>query len=283
MSEVLLRCPECGTTLTIPQEVIGRRVKCPKCQNIFVASLPESDADVQTAPQAQFGQEPPPHGGPGRRSIESTPLVTAAPAPGTGGRTPNADLMRQARQSLSGRWGLAVAAAVVYVAITLGLSFIPYVSLLVNLLVLPPLSLGLIAFFLSLSRKGEARIESLFYGYRQFGAAVVANVLIGIFVFLWALLLIIPGIIAAYAYSLTFFIIADDPSVGGFEAISRSKKMMQGKKWKLFCLHLRFIGWALLCCLTLGIGFLWLVPYMQVSVAQFYDDLQLETGIRHGA
>ncbi len=95
-----------------------------------------------------------------------------------------------------------------------------------------------------------------------------------IFVFLWSLLLIIPGIIATLSYSMTYFIIADNNSITALEAITKSKEMMRGNKWKFFCLGLRFLGWSLLCVVTLGIGFLWLTPYMSVSSAQFYDDLK---------
>jgi uncharacterized membrane protein len=95
-----------------------------------------------------------------------------------------------------------------------------------------------------------------------------------LFILLWTLLLIIPGIIAAISYSMTFYILADDNSIGAMDAIDKSKKMMDGYKWKCFCLGLRFLGWALLCILTLGIGFLWLMPYMQVSMAKFYDDVK---------
>ena len=87
-------------------------------------------------------------------------------------------------------------------------------------------------------------------------------------------MLIIPGIIAAYAYSMAFFIMADNPSVGALEAIRRSKAIMRGRKAKLFCLDLRFLGWGILCLLTLGIGFLWLVPYIQASHAHFYEDVR---------
>ncbi|GHT57847.1 hypothetical protein FACS18945_2990 [Bacteroidia bacterium] len=90
----------------------------------------------------------------------------------------------------------------------------------------------------------------------------------------WSLLLIIPGIIAAISYSMTFYIIADDPAISAMDAINKSKKMMYGYKMKYFCLSLRFLGWALLCILTLGIGFLWLMPYIQVTFAKFYDDLK---------
>jgi uncharacterized membrane protein len=88
------------------------------------------------------------------------------------------------------------------------------------------------------------------------------------------LLLIVPGIIAAISYSQTFYILADDPGMDAISAIDKSKKMMRGYKWKYFCLGLRFIGWALLCILTLGIGLFWLDTYMQTSFAKFYDDVK---------
>ena len=73
---------------------------------------------------------------------------------------------------------------------------------------------------------------------------------------------------------MTFYIIAEDDSIGALAAITKSKEMMDGNKWKLLCLEFRFLGWTLLCILTFGIGFLWLIPYMMVSLAQFYDDLK---------
>ena len=76
---------------------------------------------------------------------------------------------------------------------------------------------------------------------------------------------------------MTFYILADDNSIGAMDAMDKSKKMMDGYKWKSFCLGLRFFGWSLLCILTLGIGFLWLMPYAQVSMAKFYDDVKANT------
>lgn len=91
---------------------------------------------------------------------------------------------------------------------------------------------------------------------------------------LWTLLLIIPGIIAAYSYSLVYYILVDEPNLKPLEALRKSKKMMYGNKAKLFYLGLRFIGWALLCVLTLGIGFIWLAPYIQATRAKFYEDVK---------
>jgi uncharacterized membrane protein len=79
---------------------------------------------------------------------------------------------------------------------------------------------------------------------------------------------------------MTFFIIAEDDSIGPLDAIRKSKQMMYGFKWKLFCLYMRFLGWAILCILSLGIGFLWFVPYISISLAKFYDDLLAPAGAR---
>jgi uncharacterized membrane protein len=73
---------------------------------------------------------------------------------------------------------------------------------------------------------------------------------------------------------MTFFILRDNPEIGAMEAIDASKQMMLGNKWKYFCLQCRFLGWALLCVPTLGIGCLWLWPYILASNAKFYEDLR---------
>jgi len=96
------------------------------------------------------------------------------------------------------------------------------------------------------------------------------SVLVGLYTFLWSLLLIIPGIIAAYSYSMAPFILIDNPDIGVSEAIRRSKEIMRGHKFDYFALQLSFIGWAILACLTFGIGFLWLIPYIQLTSIEFY-------------
>jgi uncharacterized membrane protein len=201
------------------------------------------------------------------------PVVVQVRPQGTGGMTPNAELMRRARGSLTGRWGLAVGANFVFNLISGAAGSVPYVGGIAQLIIGGPMELGRTSLFLRISRKADARFGQLFDGFQNFGTALGAYLLMGIFIFLWMLLLIIPGIIAALSYSMTFFIMADDPRVGPLEAIRCSKHMMRGKKWKLFCLHWRFFGWFLLCLLSFGIGLLWLEPYVRVAMAQFYDDL----------
>jgi uncharacterized membrane protein len=187
--------------------------------------------------------------------------------------TPNKELMAQARDSLRGAWGLAVSAVLVYFVTLFVGSLLPLVGWIVSSIIGGPMQLGLVIFSLCLARRQDPKVAQVFDGFNRFGASLGAYVLTAIFTFLWSLLLIIPGIIAAYSYAMTYYIIAEDSSIGPLAAIKKSKEMMQGNKWKLFCLGCRFIGWGLLCMLTLGIGFLWLAPYMAVSVAKFYDDL----------
>ena len=88
------------------------------------------------------------------------------------------------------------------------------------------------------------------------------------------LLLIVPAIIAAFSYSMVFYILADNPDISPTNALKKSKEMMMGYKWKIFFLGLSFLGWALLAILTLGIGLLWLMPYIQVSTINFYEDIK---------
>ena len=182
--------------------------------------------------------------------------------------------MQQARESLAGKWGQAIGAMVVYLLLMIAIQLIPLAGAIIALLIGGPMAIGLATYSLALARNEDANINLLFEGFNKVGLALAAYFLMFVFIILWMLLLIIPGIIAALSYSMTFYIIADDETMDAMEAIDKSKAMMDGYKWKYFCLALRFLGWALLCVLTLGIGFFWLMPYMQVTNAKFYEDVK---------
>lgn len=188
----------------------------------------------------------------------------------------NAVLMSQARQSLQGKWGLAIGTFIVYFLIVGASNGIPLLGNVGSLILGGPMAVGIAIFSLHLGRNQEAKLEQIFEGFKNFGNALGAYILMVIFIFLWMLLLIVPGIIAAISYSQTFFIIAEDSSIGPMDALRKSREMMEGYKWKYFEMSLVFFGLSLLCILTLGIGFLWLVPYAQVSYANFYDDIKGE-------
>ncbi|GAB2978594.1 DUF975 family protein [Mucilaginibacter puniceus] len=187
--------------------------------------------------------------------------------------TANVVLMRSARESLKDQWGLAIGTFLVYTLIMCSFGAMQKVGV-VALLIAGPMSLGAAIFSLSLSRGKEARLEQIFDGFRFFTNALITYLLMVLYVFLWLLLLIVPGIIAALSYSMVFYILADNPTLEPQAVLDQSKRMMDGYKWKLFYLFLRFFLLALLCVLTLGIGFLWFVPFVHVTMAKFYDDIK---------
>ncbi len=134
---------------------------------------------------------------------------------------------------------------------------------------------------LKLSREGkQPEIENLFTIYRDnLQKSFLVPFLVALFVCLWSLLLIIPGLIMAYAYSMAIFISNDNPELSAMDAIKKSREIMKGHKWELFVLDLSFIGWILLACLTMGIGFIFLQPYIDTAHAEFYRELIEENNV----
>ncbi len=145
--------------------------------------------------------------------------------------------------------------------IAIGMSFVGAATLL-----------GHNDFYIQQCNNRNPRFDVLFSRFKIFWKAVGLRYFMGLFIFLWSLLLIVPGIIASYRYALAPYLLAQYPEMGVREAVDRSKQLMCGHKGRLFCLNLSFIGWALLNLLTLGIGSLWLNPYMYCARTAFYLD-----------
>ncbi|MCI5944091.1 MAG: DUF975 family protein [Eubacterium sp.] len=159
---------------------------------------------------------------------------------------------------------LAVIAGVVAVFAVVGL---------VQFIVGGFVSLGLMQYNLDLIDGKEVTFGQIFSKSSLLGKALWLRLRTAIFTMLWSLLFIIPGIIKAYSYSMSGFIMAENPEMSAKEAMTVSIDMMKGNKWRLFCMEISFIGWGLLSVLTLGIGYLWLSPYMNAAYAAFYDDV----------
>ena len=227
-----------------------------------------------------------------------------------------ADFRAQARQALKGRWFLAVITGLL--ATLLGgtsATASPSFSLNINLsrssAILPHMDSRTIALFLavlipamlvalvfgllytalgsvvqvgyaqfnlSLVDGREAQPSDLFAHFSNFKTLFCARLLVMLYTFLWSLLLFIPGIIASYSYAMVPYLLAEYPDMTAREAITYSKELMYGSRWRLFCLHFSFIGWSILCALTFGIGNLWLTPYTHAAQAAFYRDLVIEAG-----
>lgn len=116
-------------------------------------------------------------------------------------------------------------------------------------------------------------IKDLFSQFDYFAQGFLQSLLRTIFIVLWSLLFVIPGIVKAFSYAMTPFIMAENPGMKARDAINASKQMMQGHKGELFCLHLSFIGWYILCGFTLGIGIVFLNPYVNAAYAAFYRNI----------
>ncbi len=195
-----------------------------------------------------------------------------------GGVMDNEAIRREARDLLKDKWGsLALVWLIIYAIYGIMNIVIPGLGSVVPLIVGGPLTLGITAIFLKLWRREDFRIEEMFEGFHDFTRSLVAYLLIGLYCFLWALLLIVPGVIAGISYSMTFFILAEDPKIEAEEAMRQSKQMMEGHKTEFFMLMLSFIGWFLLSCLTFGIGFLFLSSYTMMASMLFYQKLKGQT------
>lgn len=119
----------------------------------------------------------------------------------------------------------------------------------------------------------DASFADLFAYVPYWKNAICTRILTKIYVFLWSFLFVIPGIVASFSYAMTDYILAENPELSPSEAIFRSKQMMEGDRWRLFCLELSFIGWGILSALTLGIGYLFLIPYKETALAGFYREV----------
>ena len=189
----------------------------------------------------------------------------------------NSELRAVSRTTLSGNWMMAALATLVYLLIAGGISSIPVVGSVLAIIVTYPLAYGFAILFLDLFREGKPiDIGKLFDGFKDFGRVWGTLILVAIYTILWTCLLIIPGIVKSYSYALTPFILKDEPELKYNAAIEKSMRMMDGYKMKLFLLDLSFIGWMILSILTLGIGLLFLQPYMNTARAAFYEDLKAE-------
>ncbi|MDD4689270.1 MAG: DUF975 family protein [Eubacteriales bacterium] len=184
-------------------------------------------------------------------------------------------LKASAKEQIKGKIGtLFVISLIVYVIVFLA-SLIPIAGALVNsILLAPAFSLSLAIIYLKLTDNMGIAIGDVFDGFYNFWGAFKITFLIGLFTFLWSLLLVVPGIIKGYSYSMAIYIYAENKEMGALEAISESKKMMHGHKMDLFVLYLSFIGWILLVAATFGIASIYVTPYMTATMTNFYKSIK---------
>lgn len=192
-----------------------------------------------------------------------------------------AELKSSAKDQLKGRWLVAILVFVCYSAIlqlanveltnsTEG-SMIGVGLNIIGLLVYGSLQVGVSRFSLKLARKDESvQFNDLFSGFDVFLKSLLMNFIIWICVFIGTIFFVIPGIIVGIMFSQANYILAENPEKSALECIKESARIMKGHKFDYFVLELSFIGWFMLCVLSFGIGFLWLVPYFEITLTNFY-------------
>lgn len=216
------------------------------------------------------------------------------------------EIRKEALSKLEGNWipmiGMCLLTAIAIAALN-------WLSILLVPLLIP----GLCVFSLNLVRGAKPEITDLVSTYKNYLNALVAYVLFAVIIAVWtflivvpcvffihllfaeifleifispvltayallmtvcSLLLVIPAVIFYYMFSQIFYLLADNPQIGAVEVLKKSAEMMKGYKWKLFCLHLSFIGWYLLGIVTLGIAFIWVGPYIKTANTIFYENLK---------
>lgn len=200
----------------------------------------------------------------------------------------NQEYKNTALALLCGNWSPAVLVTIVYLLVTCisvvlnyafpNMWYVVFISQLFMIFVVMPMDIAYYTAFQKMHSEGNYdMVQTMFSSFKEKYPRYLGGMfLTGLYILLWTLLLIIPGIIKAFAYAMTPFILNDYPELSPNQAIDLSCRMMKGHKFDLFWLGLSFIGWYILGFLTLGVAYLWLVPYMYTSVAAFYQDLKKE-------
>ena len=169
-------------------------------------------------------------------------------------------------------WPLAAVAILVYSLVSLLVGYIPIVGFAGMIVVYGALMTGMYSVMLSLNRgANEVNIGGIFSYFD--GRSIGLGALQYLYIFLWTLLFYVPGIIKSYSYAMAYFVHIDHPELTPNQCITESRRLMNGNKWRLFCLDISFIGWAIVGSLACGIGTLWVNAWMYEARAVFYDDL----------
>jgi uncharacterized membrane protein len=222
--------------------------------------------------------------------------------------TPLSVITATARVGLSGSWGKSIGVMMIYMLLLIGLSLVPVVEGVLQLIFAAPLMVGLYVYFLATVNQDANPVGLLFEGFNRFGTSWCTQMLVTLIIFVCmlpfvaigvAVMLLFhpdPSVAPAYTsaalfavlalvaslfiitiqmrYFFALYIVADDETVRAREAVKLSAELMQGNYWRLALLWLRFTGWQILAMLTLGIGFLWVVPYFSAATAAFYLDMK---------
>ena len=196
-----------------------------------------------------------------------------------------AELKQNARYSLISNFSETLKILLLYLGISFAtalgtglLSLVGEVATLIAYVIAIAISgllyMGYNSFFLKVARDEEVTYKELFSKTKMFWSCIGISLLIGLFTTLWTFLLIIPGIIASINYSFVYLVKLDNPELKVMEVLNKSKEIMDGHKWDFFVLLISFLFWYIIGFFTFGLLYLWLIPYMQITFANFYDEIK---------
>ena len=191
----------------------------------------------------------------------------------------NKQIMKEAQESLKEKWGISIAACLIAGVITIIITILggylineDWGGNLLSLFITPPIGVGLALFFLNIHSGNKLEIKTIFNPFKDVWVnSVLAYFMMIVIILIGFILFFIPGVIATLMFSQVLYIIAEDNKIDPYNALVKSKKMMEGNKWKLFKIMLIILLLAIVCILTLGIGFIWLAPYQNAVYAKFYN------------
>lgn len=187
------------------------------------------------------------------------------------------DIKEQSRAQLAGKvwpiFGCLFIAGLVVGASEL-LSAVPIVGILVPIVIQGAILLGIAQLMLNVTYGDEPSLEAVFSGFKSILQAALMSFLVGLFVSLWSLLFVIPGIVMAISYSMSWYIMCENPDMSAMDCIRESKSIMHGHKMEYFILMLSFIGWILLGTVTFGIAYIYVGPYMKLASVNFYHRIK---------
>ena len=179
-------------------------------------------------------------------------------------------IKQKAKKALSGNWFVSIVTFVLFV-----LLFILLDASCIGVLLSGVLFFAYSIFCLELIKSKRASLGAFFGGiFKHFFKKWGASLLVSLYTCLWSLVFLIPGMVKSYSYAMTPYIMHEKPDMGINDAITKSRQMMNGYKWKLFCLDLSFTGWMLLSILTLGVALVYAWPYYNAAKAAFYKEIR---------
>jgi len=204
---------------------------------------------------------------------------------------PNSTIRQESLSKLKGHWWAGVLASFIFILIaeacnspySIHHTIAPNPSYwllggcsILSLFIVAPLAVGFFNSYRKFYVEGDNGITGNMFniGFSNYWHNLGGYLLMSLFLLFWTLLLIVPGIIMSMAYFCVPYLLVEEPGLTPMEAIRKSKEMMKGHKMDLFLMQLGFLGFALLCIFTLGIGFLWLIPYIYNTSAGFFEEVK---------